>query len=216
MGDDNSPVRKEESKVVMAKLSRDEFSRFQHYLEINGETVNAAIKRLILNEVDKPSLQEILPKSEVIGVMFDTNSFDKILTGEIPLDLIKRSINKGYRYFVTHIQIDELSNTPDTKKDKRAQLILFLSAVAPSLIPSESFVLGYSRLGFAKLGTAGYYEKLLNENKTNIKDAIIGETAIKNNFILITEDKNFIKKMESLGGIILTPENYTKKLRGEK
>jgi len=211
----NEPVRKNENKVVMAKLSREEFSRFQHYCESKGETANSTIKRLILDEVDKLNINS-LSNEDTMGIIFDTNSFDKILTGEIPLDLIKRSINKGYRYFVTHIQIDELSNTPDTKKDKRAQLILFLSAVAPSLIPSESFVLGYSRLGFAKLGTAGYYEKLLNENKTNIKDAIIGETAIKNNFILITEDKNFIKKMESLGGIILTPENYTKKLRGEK
>jgi len=211
------PMRLPENKVVMAKLPRGEFSRFQHYCELKGETTNAAIRRIILSEVDKPSLQpsDVDIKS-IKNVMFDTNSFDKILTGEMPIELIKQSISLGYRYFITHIQTDELSNIPDNKKDKRAKLVLFLSAVAPSLIPTESFVLGYTRLGYGKLGTAGYYEKLLNENKTNIKDAIIGDTAIKNGFVIVTEDREFTKKIKSLGGTAITPQDFTAKLGKDK
>jgi predicted nucleic acid-binding protein len=202
------------NKVVLAKLPREEFTRFQHYCELKGETINAAIRRIVMTEVDKPQMKASSTKNTK-NLMFDTNSFDKILSGEIPIELIRNSINLGYRYFITHIQTDELSNIPDNKKDKRAKLVLFLSAVAPSLIPTESFVLGYTRLGYGKLGTAGYYEKLLNESKTNIKDAIIGDTAIKNGFIIVTEDNKFIKKIESLGGNAITPKDFTDSLQNE-
>jgi rRNA-processing protein FCF1 len=207
------PTRVQENKVVMAKLPREEFSRFQHYCEQKGKTVNATIRQIVMDEVDKP---EAITTRTTKNIMFDTNSFDKILSGEVNINAIKKSINLGYRYFITHIQTDELSNIPDNKKDKRAKLVLFLSAVAPSLIPTESFVLGYTRLGYGKLGTPGYYEKLLNEKKTNIKDAIIGDTAIKNKFIIVTEDKGFTKKINSLGGIAITPKEFTDKLEKEE
>ena len=168
-----------------------------------------------MNEVDKPLLNQKSLK-DTKNIMFDTNSFDKILSGEIPLDLIKKSISLGYRYFITHIQIDELSDIPDSKKEKRTKLLLFLSTVAPSLIPTESFVLGFSRLGYAKLGTAGYYEKLLNQNKTNIKDAILGETAIKNNFIFITDDKDLLRKVNVLRGIALPPLDFVDRLQKDR
>lgn len=208
------PVRVQENKVVLAKLPREEFSRFQHYCELKGETINSAIRRIVMDEVDKPLL-ESLPIKDTKNIMFDTNSFDKILSGVIPIESIKKSISLGYRYFITHIQTDELSNIPDNKKEKRTKLVLFLSIVAPSLIPTESFVLGHSRFGYAKLGTAGYYEKLLNEGKTNIKDAIIGDTAIKNGFIIITGDKKFTKKINELGGAVVTPKEFTNKIGGE-
>lgn len=204
------------NKVVMTKLQREEFSRLQHYCKLKGESINSAIKRIVMGEVDKPSNEPASSKEITIrNIVFDTNTFDEILAGEMPLDLIKKSISLGYRYFITHIQTDELSNIPDNKKDKRAKLVLFLSSVSPSLIPTESFVLGYSRLGFAKLGTPGFYEKLLNENKTNIKDSIIGDTAIKNNFILVTEDDKFFKKIKELGGNAITTLEFIKKIKEE-
>ncbi len=209
------PTRVQENKVVLAKLSREEFTRLQHYCELKGETINAAIKHIVMTEIDKPSIEPISIKNSK-NIMFDTNSFDKILSGDIPIELIKKSISLGYRYFITHIQTDEVSNIPDNKKDKRAKLVLFLSAVAPSLIPTESFVLGYTRWGYGKLGTAGYYEKLLNENKTNIRDAIIGDTAIKNGFIIVTEDNKFINKIEVLGGTAITSEDFISKLEKDE
>ena len=211
----DKPARVQENKVVMAKLPRDEFSRFKHYCDLKGETINAVIKRVVMAEVDRSQMVPVVKDAK--NVMFDTNSFDKILSGDIPLELIKKSISLGYRYFITHIQTDELSNTPDNKKDKRAKLVLFLSAVAPSLIPTESFVLGYSRIGYSRLGTAGYYEKLLNKNKTNIRDSIIGDTAIKNGFIIVTEDKEFIEKIRSVGGTAIIPKDFADKLQeGDK
>ncbi|MGV7106483.1 PIN domain-containing protein [Flavobacterium sp. U410] len=43
-----------------------------------------------------------------------------------------------------------------------------------------------------------------NYKKTN--DALIGETAIKNNLTLITNDKKFKNKVIELGGKVLTVE----------
>ncbi len=148
-------------------------------------------------------------------IMFDTNAFDKILDGTLSIDLIKDSLSLGYGYFITHIQTDEVSDIPDDKKDKRAKMVLYLSVVAPSLIPTESVVLDYSRASFSKLGDGVIYEQLLNESKNNIKDAIIGETAIINDHTLVTEDDDFKSKVESLGGTALKVEEFKEKLTQE-
>ncbi len=200
-------------KVVPIKFTREEFSRVDNYCTIKGASRNSTIKKIIFAQIDKPKEGR---SKKTKNFMFDTNVFDKILGGQIPISEIQRSIDLGYKYFITHIQTDELSNIPDNKKEKRAKLILFLSIVAPSLIPTESFVLGYTRSGFGKKGTAGYYEKLLNDKKTNVKDAIIAETAIKNGFTIITEDKHFIKKIKSLGGLVVDSKEFISSLEKKK
>ena len=68
-------------------------------------------------------------------------------------------------------------------------------------IPTESFVLDVSRLdGEAKLGTTIYFEALQNGNLKHIEDALIGETAIVNNLILVSNDGNFRNKVKKLSG----------------
>ena len=42
------------NKVVLAKLPREEFTQFQHYCELNGETINSALRKIILAEIDRP------------------------------------------------------------------------------------------------------------------------------------------------------------------
>lgn len=43
------------NKVISTKLSREEFTRFQYYCKANGETINCALRRIILAETDAPS-----------------------------------------------------------------------------------------------------------------------------------------------------------------
>ena len=166
-----------------------------------------------IEEIKKRWLKETGKKYR--NIMFDTNAFDRLLEGAIPLELIQKSLSLGYRYFITHIQTDEVSDIPDEKKEKRHKMVLFLSAVAPSLIPTESTALDVSRWGFAKLGDAKLYKELLNESKNNVKDALIGETAIKNNFILVTENNEFKSKVEKLGGTALKVNEFNEKLTKE-
>ena len=51
------------NKVVLAKIPREEYTRFQQYCDMNEETVNAFLRRKILEEVDNPQPVKIAGKS---------------------------------------------------------------------------------------------------------------------------------------------------------
>ena len=42
------------NKVVLAKLSRENFIKLQKHCEIKGESINSVIRKAIMNEVDEP------------------------------------------------------------------------------------------------------------------------------------------------------------------
>ncbi len=82
----------------------------------------------------------------MLKCMFDTNAFNRILDGVISL----RTPTDRLVAYATHIQRDEINNTKNP--ERRAALAqVFLDVVADSL-PTDSFVLGVSRLGEARLG----------------------------------------------------------------
>lgn len=151
----------------------------------------------------------------MVGVMFDSNVFDAIIDGKISLDLIQKSKERGFEYFITHVQTDEIADIPDSKKDKRKLMILFLTSVKPGVIPTETFVLDHSRLDFGKLGDAKVYKKLVKNDNSNMNDALIGETAIKNNYILVTDDIELRNKVNSLGGKAKSIQDFTELIKGD-
>jgi len=51
------------NKVVLAKIPREEYTRFQQYCDMNEETVNAFLRRKILEEIDHPQPTKIAGKS---------------------------------------------------------------------------------------------------------------------------------------------------------
>jgi len=51
------------NKVVLAKIPREEFTRFQQYCDMNNETINAFLRRKILEEIDNPQSVKIAGKS---------------------------------------------------------------------------------------------------------------------------------------------------------
>lgn len=154
--------------------------------------------------------------------MFDTNVFDAILSEDISLDAIK----EHYEIFVTHIQRDEIEAiTKPDKQEKKIQLLKYFKELDNQNLPTESSVLETSRLGNAKLskmptesavygvsrwGEAKWtseeslIEILRKGNLKHTEDALIGETAIKNNLILVTNDPRLMKKVISLGGKAIT------------
>ena len=50
-------------KVVMCKIPREEFARFQTYCDMNDETSNACLKRIISENIDNPQPAKIAGKS---------------------------------------------------------------------------------------------------------------------------------------------------------
>jgi len=125
-------------------------------------------------------------------IMFDSNVFDKL--PEI-INLIKESAGTQYEYYITSIQVEELCEIPDDKKEKRIKNLLMLADLRATLVPESLFVIGTARLGYARLGEGEVYQKILNTNKSNVDDAVIADTSIYEDCILVTEDKDLYNRM---------------------
>ncbi len=133
--------------------------------------------------------------------MFDTVIFNSILDSDIDIALLN-----GRECFATHIQYDEILATPDATR--RSQLEEVFSLI-PQLtqLPTESFVIGVSRLGESRLSDGILYSKMrsrLNEvnkrKRNNLQDILIAETAMKTNITLVTHDKDLFAIITEFGG----------------
>jgi predicted nucleic acid-binding protein len=183
---------------------------------------------------DANSMQKHVRTRQKIDLMFDTNIFNAIVDGNI-------SISEFEDYsclYVTHVQEDEIRRTKN--EERRNSLLAVIHQVSgmqpqPVLkdvggqVPTESFVLGNSKLGYAKLGSKiptetsiwdisrldeskwgrhnSVYETIKNKldkrNKgksNNLQDALIAETAMLNRFVLVTHDGDLFSVVSELQG----------------
>lgn len=135
----------------------------------------------------------------MLGYILDTNVFNKLVDGEIQ----KSDLPPNGKFFATHVQIDELNKTVD--EDRRARLFLQFFESSAQIIKTESFIVGVSRLGQGKIGSATVYKKIRKEldlkkkRTSNIQDAMIAEVAILNELTLITFDLNLKTVAENNG-----------------
>ena len=162
------------------------------------------------------------------GYMFDTNVFNRILDGVIPLHALSQ-----VEAYATHIQRDEINNT--TNPVRRAALALVFADVVAASLPTDSFVLDVSRLdearlggervvptesavyGVSRYGQAKYaaednlYSALkdrldsINSAKlNNVHDVLIAETSIKGGHVLVTDDTDLAAVTKEYGGECLS------------
>ena len=52
-----------DNKIVMCKIPREQFTQFQQYCDMNDETSNACLKRMISEKIDNPQPGKIAGKS---------------------------------------------------------------------------------------------------------------------------------------------------------
>lgn len=130
----------------------------------------------------------------------DTCVINKLIDGKIKLN----ELPSNSSFFASHIQIDEINKTQDS--ERRAQLFLRFAEVSPKIIPTESLVWDVSRWDQAKFSDGVLYNSLkqsldaLNKSKpSNVNDALIAETAIVNEYTLLTSDKDLTKVAKNLG-----------------
>lgn len=141
--------------------------------------------------------------------MFDTNIFNRILDGYLSLELL----NLKHNYYYTSIQHTELNDTCDP--DRREKLLAILKLVDPNKINTKTVVIGVSQLDETELGCGEIYTKihLFLEQKNsghenNSKDALIAEAAIKDNIILVTNDKDLREAVEEVERKVLTIDQF--------
>ncbi|MFH1432579.1 MAG: hypothetical protein ABIG84_05145 [archaeon] len=174
---------------------------YSFYLKEKGETILRDY--LMIEALDKKNT----PKLKII---FDSNVYDEIVSGNLNLNTINK---EKYEFYITHIQSDEISSCPDN--EKRQVLTLFLLKIAPIIIPTESIVLDVSRFGEAKFGDGQLLEKLKIGNSKHTKDALIGETAIKNKLILVTNDKKMNIRVNLNGGKAIDIHEFKEMLNND-
>ena len=136
------------------------------------------------------------------GAMFDTNIFDRILDN----DITHESLPPNIPLFVTHVQRDEINKCSDP--ERRKQLKVVFNEIAQDNVATESFILDVSMIGRAKLGDGRLIEKIREGNIKHSEDALIGETCIKNSYLLVTEDQRLLKKVRELGGKAVTFQEF--------
>jgi hypothetical protein len=157
-------------------------------------------------KIRKEELIKSLKKStDRIRIMFDNNILNKIVEGELDMSKIK-GCNK-FEIYATHIQTDEASSCKD--ENKRKMLILNLTKLSPIIIPTESGVYGVSKWGEFKWGDKdSKVEDLRKGNNKHTEDALIGETAIKNGILLITNDKTLKSRVNLNSGRAINLEEF--------
>jgi len=133
--------------------------------------------------------------------MFDTNIFNRVLDGGID---VAPFVGKA-RFLATHVQLDELSRTSD--QSRRTSLLAVFEKVPQETVPTKTFVLQTSVLDSAEVGEGTLYSKMrceldqLNKGKpNNVEDALIAETAIKNDFTLVSDDRDLSQVTKQNGG----------------
>ncbi|MBD3374771.1 hypothetical protein GF406_07050 [candidate division KSB1 bacterium] len=131
----------------------------------------------------------------------DTCIFNKLLEGVLDL----ADLPSNGEYCATHIQKDELNQTKD--KIKRERLSSVFEKVTQIHLLTETTAIGISKIGNCRLGDGVSYidirARLDKRNKgkhNNIQDAMIAEVAFKNNYTLLTTDKDLAHVMIDIGG----------------
>lgn len=80
--------------------------------------------------------------------MFDTRAFNLVLDAAFPIEKLKERVIAH----ATHIQHDEINNTKNP--ERRSALLRVFDEVLSESVPTDSLVLGVSRVGAARLGGA--------------------------------------------------------------
>jgi hypothetical protein len=142
------------------------------------------------------------------GWMFDTVVFNRVVEHDLDLGFLS-----GVPVFVTHVQRDELKQTPDP--DRRSQLLAAFHAVDPGTVSTSSAVWDVSQWGQADWSSSdGVYDRFLQaieaadarrrKKKRNPdnqpRDALIAETALKLDLVLVTGDTALSDVMREMGG----------------
>ena len=133
-----------------------------------------------------------------MNFMFDNCAFDHLLeyTSDF-VDFFERT-SKENRYYTTSIQIEEIAQIGDDKKEIRIIKTLCLAAMRP-LIVNTDFVFDDCRFGFFEFAPDEdtVFENIKGSSSKMTHDAMIGAAAKRAGCIVITDDAKLTKRLAS-------------------
>lgn len=213
-------IKGDKLKELLRYLDKKEYLKYKLGLFVNTSKISESKVKLlpkgmevVLGQRDyfteEPKTLQNKKKNKVI---FDSNIYDLVADGTLNIDLLSEK-KDDFELYITHIQIDEINKCSD--EDKRARLFLVKSKLSPIVIPTESSILGTSRFGEARFGDGKIIEEIRKGNLKHTEDALIGEVAIKNDYILVTEDGKLKNKVNSLNGTAMSLKEFKESLKNE-
>jgi len=128
---------------------------------------------------------------------------------EISLEKMKDS---GHEFFTTHVEKDEFE---EADEDTRNELFQVVQEIESEELPTESFRLGTSRLGKAKLSDGEKQKdvrKRLGGGSNEDKDALIIETAIQNDLILVSEESSHEEAMNQMNEQFMNKDEFKEEI----
>ena len=98
------------------------------------------------------------------NIMFDGNAFSSLITKGISTMGFFDKCAEKYNFYITAIQVEELANMPDKKKNSRVTHLLCLCKMRARLVNTRA-VLGKTRYGccYYSDGKDPTYKRLLNK-----------------------------------------------------
>ena len=99
--------------------------------------------------------------------------------------------------FVCYSIVEEISAIPDLYIEKRKNILSSLFKLEPKIIYDGVAILGETTCGTAVVSEGEVFQRIVNDSRNNLKDAIIAETAVNNNLTLVTNDIDLYNKMKA-------------------
>ena len=132
-------------------------------------------------------------RKERIKCMFDTVIFNRIVENDISVE----SLNEYVEVYATHVQQKEINDPSMKDKEKQAKVNLIFDALVSEerRLSTESTIFEYTPWNKGKWTDPNdNYRPMrddldeIEKKKNNFHDALIAESAKKNDFILVTKD----------------------------
>lgn len=142
-----------------------------------------------------------------LRVLFDTNAIDTLALGDPALfDTLRRAVEDGrLECLWTHVTSDEICRIPD--EAERSRRIVLVASLA-RLVPTGAFVVGYSRVDFARLAEdPEAVEAFRLGNLKHTEDALLAATAEVEGAVLVTADRRLRARCEARGVPVLYVED---------
>ena len=140
----------------------------------------------------------------MVAYIVDTNVFNWLVDEKIK----RAALPTDGDLAITHLQVDEINRISDD--ERRARVMLTLASNIKGVLPTETTVLDYSRLGHCKLGDGVIYKAIKADldarnggRKANIADALVAEVAVVNQYTLLTADRDLAGATTKLGGKVV-------------
>jgi len=130
------------------------------------------------------------------------------------LRLVREAVEEGrLELIVTHVQIDEVSATPDDAKRR-----LLLELAHETNADTAGFVIGVSKLDMAAIGTDEenrLIEDVTAGNTRHAEDALLLSTAKRDGAVLVTNERRLANRCRTEGVPASTPEEFLERVAEE-